>query len=84
MQDGALEVQDGPWKLPKAKLDGNLVANMTQVGPKRGQEGPRVAKIEAKRGHLGLRGELSKPRGGGQAPPKDQRSLSGTKRIRSD
>ena len=41
MQDGALEVQDGPWKLPKAKLDGNLVANMTQVGPKRGQGGPR-------------------------------------------
>ena len=47
MQDGALEVQCGPWKLPKAKLDGNLVANMTQVGPKRGQEDPISAKIEA-------------------------------------
>ena len=62
MQDGALEVQYGPWKLPKAKLDGNLVANMTQVGPKRGQEGPRVAKIEAKRGYP------SYP-GGGVRPP---------------
>ena len=51
MQDGALEVQRGPWKLPKAKLNGNLFAKVAQVGPKRGQDDPRGANIEAKRGY---------------------------------
>ena len=45
-----------------------MVAKVAEDRPKRGQEGPRCAKIEAKRGPKGLRGPLGKPRGGVRPP----------------
>jgi len=52
-----------------------LVAKVAEDRPKRGQEGPRCAKIEAKRGPKGLPGPMGKPKGRGSGLPRGSKIL---------